>query len=328
MGGPLGGRVTGGADGSVFVLVEALAVVADMLAAHDRPLGLIPTHRGLPGGHAGLPVGRGVAELLLLLADLPGQLVPQALLGRAVGDHRRFMVVVQEGEEPVVLLLRHGVVLVIVALGALDGDAQHRLADAVHAVDQAVDAELLGVRTALLVEHRVAQEPGRHALGFGGLGQQVAGDLLDQEAVVGQVPVERVDHPVPVGPDEAGLVLLEPVRIGVAGRIQPVPTPAFAVMRRSQQSGHRSIPCIRGFVGEEPIHLGRRRRESGEIEVESAQQGDAVRLRRGLQPLGLESGQDESVDGVPDPVDPAHGGQRRTDRRLPGPVIPAHDVRR
>ena len=135
-----------------------------MLAAHDRPFRLVAAHRGLPSRHASLPIRSGVTEFLLFLADLPGQLVAQTLLRGAVGHHRRFVVVVEEGEEAVVLLLRNGIVFVIVALGTLDGNAQHRLADAVHAIDQAVDAELFRVSSTFLVEHRVAQESGCHTL--------------------------------------------------------------------------------------------------------------------------------------------------------------------
>ena len=164
MRGPLSGSVTGGTDRTVFILVESLPLFSDMLAAHDRPFRLVAAHRGLPSRHASLPIRSDVTELFLLLANLPGQLIAQALLGGAVGHHRRFVVVVQEGEEPVVLLLRDGVVFVIMALGALDSNAQHRLADAVHAVDQAVDAKLFRVGTTFFIEHRVAQEPGCHTL--------------------------------------------------------------------------------------------------------------------------------------------------------------------
>ena len=69
-------------------------------------------------------------------------------------------VVVQEGEHPVVLFLRERVELVVVALGALDRQAEDALADGVHAVEHRLHAELLGVDAAFLVDHRVAQEAG------------------------------------------------------------------------------------------------------------------------------------------------------------------------
>ena len=66
-------------------------------------------------------------------------------------------------------------------------------------------------------------------------GQQVAGDLLDDELVVGQVAVEGVDDPVAVEPDLARLVLLVAVGVGVAGRVEPEPAPALAVVGRGEQ---------------------------------------------------------------------------------------------
>ena len=68
------------------------------------------------------------------------------------------MRVVEEREHPVVLFLRQRIVLVVVALGALDGQAEHALADGVHAVEHGLHAELLGIDAAFLVDHRVAQE--------------------------------------------------------------------------------------------------------------------------------------------------------------------------
>ena len=75
--------------------------------------------------------------------------------------------VVEEGEQPIILLLRERVELVVVALGALDGQAQDALADGVHAVEHGLHAELLGIDAAFLVDHRVAQEAGGDDAGPG-----------------------------------------------------------------------------------------------------------------------------------------------------------------
>ena len=105
-------------------------------------------------------------------------------------------------------------------------------ADGVHAVEHRLHAELLGIDAAFLVDHRVAQKAGGDDLVLRGVGQQVAGELLDDELVVGQVAVEGVDDPVAVEPDEARLVLLEAVGVGVARGVEPVAAPALAVVRR------------------------------------------------------------------------------------------------
>ena len=77
-------------------------------------------------------------------------------------------------------------------------------------------------------------------------------DLLDQELVVGQVLIERADHVVPVGVGERIAPLLGKyitLGIGVAGYIQPVPSPAFAVVRRGQQAIDDFREGIGGAVG-------------------------------------------------------------------------------
>ena len=66
--------------------------------------------------------------------------------------------VVEEGQEPVILLLCDRVELVVVALGAPDGQTQKRGAGRVDAVDDRLDAELLGVNAAFLVDLGIAME--------------------------------------------------------------------------------------------------------------------------------------------------------------------------
>ena len=103
------------------------------------------------------------------------------LLMRRVNGHVGLVRVVEEREDAVVLFLRERIVFVVVALRALDGDAEDALADGVHAIEHGLHAELLGIDAALLVDHRVAQETGGHVLILGGIRQLVAGNLLDHE---------------------------------------------------------------------------------------------------------------------------------------------------
>ena len=66
--------------------------------------------------------------------------------------------------------------------------------------------------------------------------QDVAGDLLPDELVVGQVAVERLDHPVAVAPGVvADVVPLEALALAEPDDIQPVARPALAVMGRGEQ---------------------------------------------------------------------------------------------
>jgi hypothetical protein len=64
------------------------------------------------------------------------------------------------------------------------------------AVDRVLDQVLLGDRAALVGHDVVAQETGRDLLRVGGVGQQVAGQLLGQEPVERHVLAVGLEHPV------------------------------------------------------------------------------------------------------------------------------------
>ena len=116
-------------------------------------------------------------------------------------------------------------------------------------------------------------------LGLGAAGHQVAGDLLAEELIVGQVAVERANDPVAIPVRlRHGIVRGVAARVGVAHHIEPVPAPALAVAGRSQQAIHDLFEGLRRRVGEKRVHLGRRRRQAGEVEVTRR---NSVRLSAG-----------------------------------------------
>jgi hypothetical protein len=63
------------------------------------------------------------------------------------------LVLVEERVEAVIIALREGIELMIVALRAADGRAQPDAAEGVDAIDDGLDAEFLGIDAALLVNH-------------------------------------------------------------------------------------------------------------------------------------------------------------------------------
>src|SRR5262245_55488189 len=134
------------------------------------------------------------------------------------------------------------------ALATLNRQAEDALAKRVHAVKHSVHAELFDIDTPLLVEHGIAEIPSRHDLILHRVrqsekgdrtpilkgpvplfGQQVACDLLDDEAVVGQVAVKGVDYPIAVEINLPRHVFFVAVGISVTGGVEPVPAPALAV---------------------------------------------------------------------------------------------------
>ena len=89
----------------------------------------------------------------------------------------------------------------------------------------------VGVATVGLVGRADGEEPAAGPrLGF--VRHQLPGHLMAHDLVVGQVPVEAVDDPVAVPPRmrQCGVVQVTTEALAVAGHIQPVTAPAFAVV--------------------------------------------------------------------------------------------------
>ena len=181
-------------------------------------------------------MGRLTHRLVFQFADLRDNFFALLLLLRRWDFDERLIVVVQEGEELVILALQNGIVFVVVALTAVDREAEPRFADGVHAVNHRFGAELLGLDAAFLVKHRVAHEAGGDALVERRVRQQIAGELFESELVERQVAIERLDDVVTIGPDRTRGVLFVTVAVGVTCRVEPVPAPALAVMRRRKQA--------------------------------------------------------------------------------------------
>ena len=94
------------------------------------------------------------------------------------------------------------------------------------------------------------------ALRFATRREQVAGYLFDDEAVERLVAVERGDDIVAIAPGVAvGDVLVQPVGVGIARDVKPMPPPALAVSHRSEQSINEPGIGIGTRVGEKALDL-------------------------------------------------------------------------
>ena len=168
-------------------------------------------------------------QLRLYVSGVAQDLRASGLLRRCIDGNVRFVRVVQESKEAVILFLSQRIVLMVVTLGALYGHPEDSFADRVDAVEHRLHAELFRVYAALFVDHRVTQETGGHLLILRGIRQQIARNLLDHELVVRHIAIERMDHPIAVEPHQARRVFFVAVGIGIAGGVQPVASPALAV---------------------------------------------------------------------------------------------------
>ncbi len=109
-------------------------------------------------------------------------------------------------------------------------------------------------------------KPRRHLLVLRRILQQVARDLLDGELVERHVLVERLDHPVAIRPHLAVIIEMQTMRVSIPRRIQPVTRPMLPISGRFQQPLHQFQISVLGFVLHETLHLGWRRRQTGQIE--------------------------------------------------------------
>ena len=264
--------------------------------------GEIAGELGVPGIETGEPFGWGIFELGFELMDF---VLERGALGLLLGSKEAveggfvFFVgvggLVEEVVELVVFGDGDGVVFVGVALCAGDGGAHPDGHGGVDAVDDGGVAEFFVAGAALVLGHGVAMEGGGDELVLGGLGEEVAGELVDGELVEGLIAVEGGDDPVAPGPDFAGLVGGVAGGVGVAGEVHPLGGPVFAV------GGLGEVVVDDGGVvgcdeGEEAVDFFGSRGEAGEVEGEAAEEG--VRWgfgREGEFFLG-EAGEEEGVD--------------------------------
>ena len=228
----------------------------------------------------------------------------------------------EDGFHRVIVQLRNGIKLVVMAAGAADGEAEQGRARGAHHVVQFV-GPLVGR------EHRIGRTDlvlrPAHDEARGGVGAQlVAAELLLQKGVVGLVGIERFDHPVAIRPGVGpGPVHLEAVALGEPHDVEPVPRPAFAVVRRREQPIDEFTVGSVNAAGRaagilECGDLFRRGRQSREVERHPADE----RARVGLGTHG-EAGGGEffGEEGVDRGGARRRGRHRRPHERLKRPVV-------
>ena len=190
-----------------------------------------------------LPLVEGFVSLLLVVAErgfLPGDLFLHRSVtrflgvvlveqrggaGDRVGEVRveaGLLGRVEEREEPIVILLRDGIVFVVVAAGAFHREPEKRAGRRVNPVGVVLHAELFIHAAPFICLAMQAVEGRRGFLIARGVGQQVAGDLFDDEVVEADVSVEGVDDPIPPRPEMIEAIRLVTVGVGVARDIEPL----------------------------------------------------------------------------------------------------------
>ena len=256
--------------------------------------------------------------------------------GRGVGEERietGLVDVLEQGEEPVVVLLLDRIELVIVAARAFKGKAEKGRGERLHAVAHVLHAVLFLHAAALAFLLVQAVEGGGQDLVVAGVREQVAGELPGDELVVRQVVVKRLDHPVAPGPDFAFAVHLEAVAVGIAGHVQPVHRHAFAEVFGREQAVHQLRVCGRRLVGDEGRHFLRRGRQAGEVKSDPADERGRIGFGLQLEAAFGETGAHERVDVLllhhaAFVLERNEGPVRFVFRALADPLLENRDLRR
>ncbi len=198
------------------------------------------------GGEIGL---FGIAEFAIFVlgraANIPGprfgfanrgdvglELLHDLRRGQRSHGRRR---VAKHARQRIVVELRNGIELVIVATGTRDRQPEQAARESIDPIVERFGLSLgnrLGIAAVGDVRRTNRNEAGGHGQ-FGAY--QVASELQANELIVGHIVIQRLDDPIAPGPLLTEQVLFKSVAIGVASSIQPGARPAFAVAGRSQE---------------------------------------------------------------------------------------------
>ncbi len=180
--------------------------------------------------------------------------------------------IVEEGEHRVIVLLRNGVILVVVALGALGGHGQDALSVGFGFIQNVLDAVFLGNYAAFFGVLMVAVKPGCQHFFLVRIRQHVARQRPGHEFVVSEVFVEGVNQPVPPRPLGADVVVLVAVRIGVARNVQPVQGHFFAVGRLLQHLIHDFGVSLLAIISQKLVLQFQRRHQARQVQRNALEQ--------------------------------------------------------
>ena len=178
----------------------------------------------------------------------------------------------------VVVPLRDGVELMIVAAGAVDGEtleSAHHRRHHVIAVEHLSEAMVEGIFAHAHHQGLIPRPGGEKTECHRGLRvcgkQRIARHLLLHETGVCLVLVKSANHIVAIRPRiGSGVVVVIAMRVRIVRHIQPMPRPLFTVARRGQQARDQLFVSLHVLVRDKGFHFLRRRRQPGEVVTQPA----------------------------------------------------------
>ena len=269
------------------VPVQMLPRILHCLQEHGFPSRLQPGNRDLAVVQKFFPLLAVARELF----QVGFRFSPEGCI------HLPALGLIEEGQELVVLLLAKGIVLVVVTLGAAQGQPQPDRAHGVGLVQCLLEPHLTSRHARFPILEAAAQESGGNPLFEARTGEEVPGNLLEGEAVEGQVAIQCLDHPLPPAPGVGTeQVLLVAVAVGVAGQVQPVPGPFLAVTGRCQEPVHQPLIGVGPVVLQESLHLFDAGQETRQVQTDPSDEGLLGGHGGRGQPFLLQPGPDQRVD--------------------------------
>ena len=222
--------------------------------------------------------------------------------------HLRAVAAVERAQQAIVIARRHGIVFVVVKLVEASADFLFLHRD--------------------IVQNGVC--PGHNETGGGDCERIVrfkfiTGQLPAHKRVERQIVIEAADNEIAIMVRRGAVrVAFLSIAIGVANHVQPMPRPAFSVMRAGQQfidqRLRRGSRVVREFL-DKRIDLFRRWRQPREIEIDPAHQLARVGAWRGRQLLSLKPGENETIDRRAPSAALCDRRQRRTSQRKVRPML-------
>ena len=267
-----------------------------------------------------------VVDLIPFLFQCCALLVVIAILVRVWEflDHGFYCWLNRAGEDAVkriVILRRDRVELVIVTARAGDGQAEKAFR---HHVNPVVDHVLLHSHEAFT--HGEKAKCGEiRGIGFRG-GQFIRRELFDDEDVVRLIVVEAPDDVIAIRPRIRtarvfALAAYHAFRVAVTRHVEPVAAPAFAVVRRCEQTIHHFGERVRRLVFDERLDFLRRGRKPNQVKRRTTDQRAFISDGIGREIFRLQFREDEIIHGRFAPSRILHFGRSGLGQRLPCPML-------
>src|ERR1044071_2493607 len=176
--------------------------------------------------------------------------------------HAIFVDAVEKSRQAVVVALGHRIEFMVMTPATLERESQKSGAESMDTVGYVFIAPFFFDTSTFVGLAMKAIKSGCQALLASCARQQVAGQLLGQEAVVREIGIESLDDPIAIWPGGAKLITLISVAIRITRSVEPGNGHSLAEMFRGEESVNNGFISRCRFVFDKSVNLFRSRWES------------------------------------------------------------------